>query len=138
VDGYGNVALREITADANPGYPCRVCLRDALVGEKVLLFSHSPFPQAHPYRTVGPIYVHAEPCAPAGELAALPEQLLRRLLSLRAYGKDAFMLDAAVVEGSEADAVIGRLFADPRISFLHVHNARPGCYAARIERSGPC
>ncbi len=137
-DEYGNVALREVTADATPGYPCRVCLRDAAIGEKMLLFSYSPFPQPHPYRTVGPIYVHAQACAPPSEMAALPEQLRRRLLSLRAYGADSFMLDAAVVEGSEADGVIDRFLADPRVAFLHVHNARPGCYAARIERGQPC
>ena len=28
-----------------------------------------------------------------------------------------------------------RLFADPAVSYIHVHNARPGCYSGRIDRA---
>jgi hypothetical protein len=27
-----------------------------------------------------------------------------------------------------------RFFADPAITYLHAHNAQPGCFAARIDR----
>jgi hypothetical protein len=39
-----------------------------------------------------------------------------------------------LVEGRELEAAIERRFADPRVAYLHVHFAAPGCYAARIER----
>ena len=45
------------------------------------------------------------------------------------------MVDADVVEGREAEPVIERLFADPAVAYIHAHYARPGCYAARIDRS---
>jgi hypothetical protein len=32
-------------------------------------------------------------------------------------------------------ALIARLFADPRVAYIHAHNAKRGCYAARIERA---
>jgi hypothetical protein len=28
-----------------------------------------------------------------------------------------------------------RFLANPQTSYLHVHNARRGCYAARVERA---
>jgi len=30
---------------------------------------------------------------------------------------------------------IAWLLGDPRADYLHVHYARPGCYAARIDRA---
>ena len=40
-----------------------------------------------------------------------------------------------LVEGRDLEAAIGRLFANPRAVYLHIHYAAPGCYAARVERS---
>ncbi|HTE53129.1 MAG TPA: DUF1203 domain-containing protein [Kofleriaceae bacterium] len=37
--------------------------------------------------------------------------------------------------GTELAALIERLFADADTAYLHVHNARPGCYAARVDRA---
>ncbi len=45
------------------------------------------------------------------------------------------MIGADIVEGAEIETLIGKLFADPRVAYLHAHNARPGCYAARIDRA---
>ena len=46
------------------------------------------------------------------------------------------MVDAALVDGREADAAIARLFTSPAIEYLHAHYATRGCYAARVDRSG--
>ena len=45
------------------------------------------------------------------------------------------MVDAEVVEGTQLEPLIERLFGDQRVSFLHVHNARRGCYACRVDRA---
>jgi hypothetical protein len=29
------------------------------------------------------------------------------------------------------------IFSDPAIAYLHVHNARPGCFNCRVERAEP-
>jgi hypothetical protein len=42
---------------------------------------------------------------------------------------------ADLTEGSDLELLIARLLADPRADYLHVHFARPGCYAARVERA---
>ncbi len=65
----------------------------------------------------------------------MPEQLRRRLLSVRAFDKDDMLTGADVVDGQALEGLIDRLFADPEAAYLHVHFARHGCYAARVERA---
>jgi hypothetical protein len=43
--------------------------------------------------------------------------------------------DADVVEGAAAAPVIARMLANPGVAYLHAHYAKPGCYAARIDRA---
>ena len=64
-----------------------------------------------------------------------PEQQRRRLLSVRAYDHRDWMVDAEVKEGRELESLIDRFLADPKVRYLHVHNARPGCYACRVDRA---
>jgi hypothetical protein len=45
------------------------------------------------------------------------------------------LINADVVDGRELEGAIGRLFADDSADYLHVHFAKPGCYAARVERA---
>ena len=126
---------RRMTADEKPGFPCRVSLVDAEVGETVLLLPFTHHDVCSPYRASGPIFVrHGAPTAkPAvGEVPAL---LTHRLLSIRAYDKTAMMVGAEIVEGGKLEPVIHRLFDDDRVSYLHVHNARPGCYNCRVVRA---
>jgi hypothetical protein len=58
----------------------------------------------------------------------------RRVISLRAFDEDGMLIDADLAEGSMLEPVIGRLFASPQAAYLHAHYAKPGCYAARIDR----
>ena len=30
---------------------------------------------------------------------------------------------------------VDRFFGDPRVRYLHLHNARPGCYNCRVDRA---
>ena len=122
-----------VTADAPNSYPCRRCLQDAAPGEALLLTSYDPFTGSSPYSGAGPIYVHAHDCERfAGD--GIPEQLTRRLLSVRAYDERHMLVDADVVDGAELEAVAQRLLAEDTATYVHVHNARPGCFAARIDR----
>jgi hypothetical protein len=119
-----------VVADEPHSYPCRRCLRDAEVGDTMLLFAYDPFLGESPYSGRGPIYVHERDCEPfVGP--AVPRQLRRRLLSIRAYDDRHMLVDADVVDGTELDTVAERMLGVA--SYLHVHNARPGCFAARIE-----
>ena len=127
-------ARREVVTE-KPGFPCRVSLADAEVGETVLLLSYRHHDVPSPYRAAGPIYVRrgVRPATPAtGEI---PLMFRHRLLSLRAYDRDASLVNAAAVSGTALDAAIRDLFADPAVGYLHIHNARPGCYNCRVDRA---
>ena len=126
--------IRRVVADARPAFPCRVSLQDAVEGERLLLLPYLHHDVDTPYRASGPIYVReaAVQALPAAD--GIPTLLRTRLLSLRAYDASGMMLSADVVPGSELESGIARLFALPRVAYLHVHYAKPGCYACRIDR----
>lgn len=123
-----------MTADAKPGYPCRISLEDAEPGEPLLLLNWRHLDADSPYRADGPIFVRESATVTREVRNAIPEQQRSRLLSVRAYDAAGWMRDAEVVEGVALEPLVARFFADPRVAFLHVHNARRGCYACRIDR----
>lgn len=124
-------AMRRIV-DASPGFPCRVSLRDAAVGETVILTHFEHHAVASPFRASHAIYVreHAVRASPAVD--EVPAMLRTRLLSLRAFDRDGLLLEADVVDGREVEPVIERLLATA--AYVHVHFAKPGCFAARVDR----
>jgi hypothetical protein len=122
-------------ADRRPGYPCRVSLRDADVGEPVLLLNYEHLPVNSPYRSRHAIYVREYALEAKPSLNEIPAVLQTRLLSVRAFDDDGMMLDADVVEGPILASIIDCYFANRRISYLHIHNAKPGCFAARVDRA---
>lgn len=127
-------AIRKI-ADERPGFPCRVSLQDAAVGESLILLNYEHLPVASPYRSGHAIYVREAAQETKLAVDEVPELLRIRLLSLRAFDRDGMMRAADVVHGSAVEPVIEQMLADPKVEYLHVHNAKPGCYAARVERA---
>ena len=126
-------AVRRI-ADRRPGFPCRISLTDAEPGQEVILTHFEHHAVASPFRASHAIYVRrGEQRYDAVDQVA--EQLRLRLLSVRAFDRAGMLVDADVVDGHELEAVIARLLGDPQADYLHVHYARPGCYAARIDRA---
>jgi hypothetical protein len=121
-------------ADKKPGFPCRVSLQDAEPGDVVLLLSYEHLAVASPYRSRHAIYVreNAERARPGVD--EVPEVLRARLLSLRAFDGEGMMVEADVVPGQEAHAVIRQMLRSSQVQFLHAHNAKQGCFAARIDR----
>jgi hypothetical protein len=65
----------------------------------------------------------------------IPQQLRSRMLAVRSFDEKAMMVDRELVDGQQVEQVIERLFANPSASYLHVHFAAPGCYAARVDRA---
>ncbi len=122
-------------ADMKPGYPCRQCLRDAEIGEDLILVSHDPFTTRSPYRSASPIFLHRHDCAPPRDPHELPIQLTGRQLSVRSFDASEMMIDAAVVEGHDLSDTIDRFFGHEGSRQIHVHNASRGCWAVTVERS---
>jgi hypothetical protein len=126
---------KRCVADQKPGFPDRVELRDAEPGESVLLINHTHQPADTPYRASHAIFVREGAERAYSAVDVVPEPLRGRPISLRAFDGDHMMVDADLVDGRELESLIKRLLADPKVSYLHAHYARRGCFAARIERA---
>ena len=124
-------------ADASPGYPCRVSLRDAALGEELLLLPFEHQPALSPYRASGPVFVRRGASAAALPPGELPPYVTSRLMSVRGYDAGHAIVDAAVCEGTALEAEIGRQLADPAVAYLHLHNAKRGCFSCRVDRVEP-
>jgi hypothetical protein len=126
--------LRRIV-DKKPGFPCRVSLADAEVGETVLLVNYEHQPARTPFRSSHAIYVRVDAVEAKCATGEVPELLRSRLISLRGFDDSGMLINADVTEGRTLEPAIERLFANAKIDYIHLHYAKPGCYAARVERS---
>lgn len=126
--------VRRVVADSDRGFPCRISLRNADLGETLLLLPYQHHDVAGPYRASGPIFVR-QAATQAEYWDEVPPSFRRRLLSLRGYDAQGWMHASEVVEGTQLEAAIADCFARDEIAYLHVHNARPGCFACRVERA---
>jgi hypothetical protein len=129
------IGARRMLADEKPGFPCRVSLADAEVGETVLLLPFTHHDVASPYRASGPIFVRQGVPTASPAAGEIPAMLRQRLLSVRGYDGAGMMLGADVVNGSELETTVHRFLADPAIAYLHVHNAKPGCFNCSVVRA---
>ena len=119
---------------AESGMPCRISLTDAEPGEEVVLVNYEHHPVDTPYRSNFAIYVR-EGEKTYDAIDQVPEQLRRRTLSVRGYDSKGMMVDTDLAEGRELEGAITRQFKDQRTAYLQLHFAKPGCYAARVERA---
>lgn len=129
------IGARRMVVDERPGFPCRVSLEDAEIGETVILLPFVHHETDSPYRASGPIFVREKATTAAPRVDEIPEMLARRLLSLRGYDATGTMIAADVVEGGALGDVLRRVFTDARVEMVHLHNARPGCFNCRVVRA---
>lgn len=125
---------RRMLVSEKPGTPCRVSLEDADAGETVVLVPFTHHDVASPYRASGPIFVRRQASRASLAPGDVPLMLRHRLLSLRAYDR-AGMMTAEVAAGTELERVLERTLSDPAVDYLHVHNAKPGCFNCLVERA---
>lgn len=123
-----------VTATASPGFPCRVSLEDAVIGETMLLLHHVSHDVPSPYRSAYAIYVR-DAAAAAEYRDCLPPVMQRRPLGLRGFDSAAMLRDARLAAPGEADAAILSLLDNPAIAYIHAHNAAHGCFIAQIDRA---
>jgi hypothetical protein len=116
------------------GFPCRISLDDAVVGDELLLLPYVHLPAASPYRSSGPIFVRRGVQRRTLEPGEVPPYVTRRLISVRAYDVDHMMIDAGVCDGTLVAEDIAQRFDDDRVAFIHLHNAKRGCFSCRVDR----
>jgi hypothetical protein len=126
---------RRMIADKNPGFPCRISLKDAERGDRMILLPYVHHNSESPYRSSGPIFVCESASEASLDMNEIPPLVASRLLSVRAYDRCGMMVNSDVTEGAAVAETIGRLFRIDRVSYLHLHNARAGCYSCRVDRA---
>jgi hypothetical protein len=116
------------------GYPCRVSLMDAQIGEELLLLPFVHHEVESPYRASGPIFVRRgvrQRQLAAGEV---PPYVSSRLMSIRAYDATNMMVAAEVCDGTFVAEQLERFFDDENVSYAQLHNAKYGCYSCQAIR----
>ena len=134
-DELAQQGARRLAVDAKPGFPCRVSLQDAEIGEHVILIPFVHHDVESPYRASGPIFVRETAREIQLEPGEIPDVVQGRVMSVRAYNDRGTMVNASVTPGRELKSQIEKFLADPNVSYLHLHNAGAGCYSCRVERA---
>jgi hypothetical protein len=127
--------IHRYIADEKPGFPDRIELLDAKIGETALLLNHVCQDAMTPYRASHAIFVREGATNTYDAVNQISESMRLRLLSLRGYSASGMMFEADVVEGTSIETLIEQIFANQEVSYIHVHNARRGCYAVRVDRA---
>jgi Protein of unknown function (DUF1203) len=118
---------------AEGGEPLRCCLRDAVPGEDLLLFGYQPPMPPSPYREFGAVLAHATPCAGPADPTRYPSDWYGRPQVLRAYDRRGWIHDATRRhDGSDPEAAIARILAEPGVVQIHSRNIDWGCYMFAI------
>lgn len=126
--------VHRVVAKSKPGYPCRVSLADAEIGEELLLLSFEHQPARSPYKSAGPIFVRKAAVQATLEPGMIPDYVRLRLMSVRAYDSSHLMTDAVVCAGRDAASAIQNLFSSNEVAYIHLHNANRGCFSCAVNR----
>ena len=130
-----NVRACRVTADAKPGYPCRVSLADAEIGETLILLNFEHQTCDSPFQSTHAIYVRENVEQAFPGVGEIPEDLELRLVSIRAFDNKHHIIDADVIDGSLLSESIPAMLENPDVSYIHLHNAKLGCFTARVTRA---
>jgi hypothetical protein len=126
---------RRVVATTKPGYPCRVSLADAEIGEELLLLPYEHQPANSPFKASGPIFVRKAAVQSMVDPGVIPDYVRARLMSVRAYDAADQIIDATVCAGSDAGAAIQKMFSDAEVAYIHLHNANRGCFSCAAHRA---
>ncbi len=97
---------RRCRANARPGFPDRIEIRDVDPGNDVLLVNYVHQAGSTPYRASHAVFVREGAERTAVFLNEVPEALKVRSLSVRAFDADHWMVDADICEGRELDGLV--------------------------------
>jgi hypothetical protein len=124
-----------ITVDATPGYPCRVSLADAEIGERVILLNYLHQPSDNPYRAAHAIYVREKAQQACPRINEVPKMIGCRPVSLRAFDADDWLVTAELATGHAISKAIESIFDNEEVAYIHLHTAKLGCYLASATRA---
>jgi len=124
-----------MTVDKKLSFPCRVSLEDSEIGDEVILLAYQHHKTNSPYQSLGPIFVKKNAATTKLAINEVPKLLNHRLLSLRGYDSTGMMKASLVTEGQNLRTVLHETFNNQEIDYIHIHNAKPGCYMCEVVRA---
>ncbi|MVA75467.1 DUF1203 domain-containing protein [Auraticoccus sp. F435] len=133
-DLWGNVPEPFVSRG---GDQIRCCLRHSRRGELLWVVAHAPLTVRRPWREVGPVFVHPEPCAGYDPSRGLPDFIGRRPRVLRSYtalGAMHYPGNRVTGPGDDLGGVLRELLDDPRVAEVHLRNVEAQCFIARVTR----
>ncbi|WP_245622549.1 DUF1203 domain-containing protein [Pseudoxanthomonas dokdonensis] len=101
-----------VIADKASGFPCRVSLRDAEIGEELYLLPYLHQSGDSPYKASGPIFVRRNAVTATLPAGAVPGYVSRRQMSLRGYDSQHMMVSAEVCDGDQVGSMLEAFFAE--------------------------
>ena len=130
-----NYGVQRRVVDGNPGFPCRVSLQDAEMGESVLLMNYEHQPMQTPFRSSHAIFVREHASQAMLNANEIPLMFQHRLLSMRAFDSSGMIIDADVIDGMHLEESLEDFLKNESTAYLHIHNAKMGCYLGLVERA---
>ncbi|MEI5991198.1 hypothetical protein A5881_002731 [Enterococcus termitis] len=128
--------IKKQIVDSSFGFPCRISLKEGVVGETAYLLNYHHLSNQSPYDATGPIFVILGKSEAALQLNEIPSVIYDRFTSLRCYDTSEMIIDAYLYEPKSLTSEnISHILANEKIAFIDVHNAARGCYSARINRA---
>lgn len=134
-DDLNAQGIRRMTVEQSPGTPCRVSMTDAQVGERVILLNYEHQPETSPYKASHAIFVREGAEQATLGIGEVPDVIRSRLMSMRLFNDEHMMIDADVVEGEKIAEALAAAFEQQDVRYIHLHNAKPGCFAASVTRA---
>lgn len=123
------------TVKSTPGYPCRVSMRDADIGEAIILTNHQHQPANSPYQSSHAVYVTQGAVQATPAVGEVPDMIRSRLISLRMFSDADMIVDGDVLEGADLGERLTRAFTDEEVAYCHIHFAKRGCFAGKATRA---
>lgn len=133
-DDDGNVIEEAISP--GEGIPCRHCLQGVAAGDGYLILAHRPFPGKGPYSEMGPVFLHASPCASFISSEKPPAMFARRShFLMRAYDSRNRIIygSGGPVETEAMSTRAQELLKHPEAAYVHVRSIGYSCFLCRIE-----
>lgn len=116
--------------------PCRHCLDLIAPGAPMLIVGYRPFSTVQPYAEVGPVFLHAEPCARYRGDHLPPWFAYLTPALIRGYDRDDRIVypTGAVIDGPTIAARARAILADPEVAYVHVRS-QWNCFQVQIDRA---
>jgi len=127
-------AIRYV-CNAENSFPDRIEMRDAEIGETLLLVNYISMDKETPYRASHAIFVREGAQQSYATQNEIPNMMYQRLLSLRAFDNAGMIVDADLASQEEIKSAIEKLLTNPDVEHIDAHFAERGCFAGRITRT---